>query len=224
MSYTDKDAWVDNSKILYSQYYRALSDKQHGSGEMTVKDFLNEKISFAEELAKMICRNDDVYTGYLKVLLTAGSLASAPYGFGGRAVLEEVFQYDKNKITLEIAKELQLSEKLTQSLDKDSTVGPFMEECILLNFDRILVNTDCLTPSIKQEIFDTVPLGGIPDELIQKLIETPFSPEHIDRIEKQKSQMRHVIDKLKEQNAPNIKDHLKYILSTKERDFVQICQ
>jgi len=40
MAYTEKKLWEDKSRILYSPYYSAMSDKQQATREYTEREFL----------------------------------------------------------------------------------------------------------------------------------------------------------------------------------------
>lgn len=215
MSYTDKTRWEDMNKILYSQYYSALSGKQHGTGVMTEKDFLTDKINLAEQMFSILGGQDSTF---LKILFTADSLASAPYGFGGRKALQEVYHYDKNQIVRKIAQELQLSDDLIKSLDRSSADEKSLEVILLQKLGDSVENLDRLTPEIKQEFLACASRGRISKSFMQQLRETPVSSEQATIMETQASDMHYAISKLGEGQKKN---PLKFLLKTKESDLAQ---
>lgn len=215
MSYSERDCWDDMNKVLYSPYYGALSGKQHGTGIMTAKNFLSDKIALAEQMFEMLGGKDPAI---LRLLLTADSLSASPYGFGGKDVLQGAYNFDQNQTTLKIAKELQLSDIIIESLDRSPTAKKSLETTIVESLGEPLANVDIITPEIKQEYLQHVANRKMPRDFIERLKNQPVSQEQASRIAMQESHMRHAISKLNEQQRKN---PLKYLLGTKEMDFAQ---
>jgi len=219
MSYTDEIRYQDINKVLYSPYYGALADKQHGTGIMTKKDFLADKIALAEQMFAILGGKDPEF---LKLLFTADALASAPFGFGGEKVLRENYQYDKNQITQKIAQKLQLSETLIKSLDRNSVNGDTSLEVILLHkLSDSVENLDSITPEIKEQFLACARSGKITKEFIQQLRNQTPPPEREEKVTAQEASMRYVLSKMTEQQKEN---PLKHLLRIKESDFAQLQQ
>jgi hypothetical protein len=215
MAYSLQLLWEDHNKILYSKYYGALSDKQHATGKLSQKDFLTDKINLAHEMVVLIC-NDD--SSFLDMLFTADYLSEAPFGIGGRRVLEEIYQYDKNAATLNIAREIQLSEHAIESLDNRTSPDKSAEVC-LLQFMRVLDKLDVLTPELRQELLDSAEQGYVTKELMNRLENPPITPEQEEIIKRQEACMRYAISKPLPRHYDN---PLEYWLGTKERDFAKL--
>ena len=209
MNYTDKMLYEDKSKILYSPYYAALAWRQHGTGNITAKDFLTQKIELIKLIvARYFGNNRD--TSCIEMLALADSLSTTPFGFGGEKVLKESLGYDKDKLTMIIAEELNLSEFMQNHLDRD-TPEIDASDAIIRWLDKKLEGVDLLTDEIKQEILNSS------DEDMSKVTTPPLSPEEIEKTNEQERRMEQVIKQAQKQGNPS---PLKYILSTKEKDFV----
>lgn len=216
MGYTDKMRWEDQSKILYSPYYAALADKQHGSGIMTEKEFLQRKTDIAKEMFAVIGGKDPLF---LEILFTADSLAATPYGFGGRNVLREAYQYDKNDIARKIAREIQLSDILIGSLLPSETRT--LEAILLDTLNAVLENIDVPKQEMKKELLECASAGKIARDKFLRFVEDPRPAEKAAKIAKQESDMRFVIGVLERDGVPGGGDPLMFLLGNKERNFAQ---
>jgi hypothetical protein len=217
MAYSEQLLWEDHNKILYSKYYGALSDKQHATGKLSQKDFLTDKLNLAREMLVLI-RNRDVDHSFLDMIFTADCLAEAPFGIGGRRVLEEIYQYDKNAATLNIAREIQLSDNAIECLDNRTSID-FCLEVRLLYLLRFLDKLDVLTPELRQELLDSAEQGYVTKVLMNRLENPSIAPESEEIIKRQEACMRHAISKPLPRHYDN---PLEYWLGTKERDFAQL--
>jgi hypothetical protein len=215
MCYSEQLQWEDQSKILYSNYYRALSHKQHAMGTQSQKDFLTDIINLAQEMCVIL---NSRKSEFMEILLTADSLSAAPYGIGGRRVLEEIYQYDKNAVTLNIARELQLSDFMIECLDRNTFVGKGLEISILQAVPDTLENVDVLTPEIRQVFLEAAKAGFLADEQRDRLRNQPITPEQEEIIKRQEACIRHAISKPLPRHYDN---PLEYWLGTKEWHFAQ---
>jgi len=218
MTITDKEIWENQSIIMCSRYYGALSDKQHASGITTAKDFLFATIEIAKEMFVILGGSDSIY---LELVLNANSLSAPPYGIGGRNVLQRVYQYDENEVILKIADELQLSDKIKARLRIKPSDDRSLEESIMQGLRELLATVDIITPDLKNVLINGSKRTYITEEETEKIKNHPFSPEQSMRIAEQEVNMKYVIETIERDGVPGGGDPLMYILGTKERDFAQ---
>jgi len=217
-NFTNPQTWEDMSKIMYSPYYAAMAHRQHGSGIMTEKEFLMEKIELAKAIFQASGGRD---ASYLEMLLTADSLATTPYGFGGKNIISQKYQYDHEAVILKIAQELKLSDRAQASLDKTNPTRGHMEEGILFALRHLLEGVDVLSPEVKKEYvgFMTNPSPSMSVQEFKKHLATVSAPaDQAERIMAQEEKARFVVSQMN----PNTKNPLKYLLGTKEKDFAQL--
>ena len=216
MGYTDKMMWEDKSKILYAPYYAALAHKQHGSGLISEKVFLQRKIDIAKEMFSLLGGKDP---SFLELLFTADSLAATPFGFGGRKVLKEEYAYKREKITQIIAQELQLSDTLISSLSPMENQS--LEAAILSGISPLFEAADVITEEIKQKLMKCAAMGRIRRDIEGIIAEQSLSPEQAERIAEQESRMLFAVEVLRRDGPPDGGEPLMYLLRTKEEDFAR---
>ena len=222
MNYSDQMLWEDMSRILYSRYYGALSDKQHGSGKISEQDFVQSKIKFGGEILSGLGYNSE----FLKLIFTVDSLAAAPYGIGGQNVLTDKYGYDKKKIIKKIIKEINLSDMVEDAfkiIDTDSgqPTAVYTETRLLMIFNILpLEKMDFFPKQLAEELCNYFEKKECE---IDKAIKEMLAPnaDREERISGQEEDMRYVIEVLERDGVPGGGDPLMYLLGTKERDFAQ---
>jgi len=206
---------------MYSRYYSALKEKQHGCGIITESDFLDSKEIIASSILSGLGRDDN---SYLKVLLYADSLAVPPYGTGGAEVFREQFGYNKEEHTLKIIQELGLSEEVISEMQNTASSYVTTETGIVRALRAILANSQGMTEEMEQVISldmtrrSTTTKIGIAKDLYWELNSPTLSPKQQADIEKQKIDMQRAITALRERGFQG--DIIKHILGKKESSLI----
>ena len=219
--YTRDMYYNDINRIMYSRYYSALNEKQHGCGIITESDFLDSKEIIASSILGGLGRDDN---SYLKVLLYADSLAVPPYGTGGAEVFREQFGYNQEEQTLKIIQELGLSEEVISEMQNAASSYVTTEMGIVRALRAILANSQGMTEEMEQVISldmtrrSTTTKIGIAKDLYLELNSPTLSPKQQADIEKQKIDMQRAITALRERGFQG--DIIKHILGKKESSLI----
>ena len=215
--YTRDMYYYDINKIIYSRYYGALNDKQHGCGIITESDFLCSKEEISSSILSGLGRDDD---SFLQVLLYADSLAAPPYGTGGAEVLRELFGYNQEEQTLEIIQEIGLSEEIIVEMQNAASSHITTEMGIVRALRVILANSHGVTEEMEQVISldiirrSTTAKIGVAKDLYMELNSPVLNPKQLADIEKQKSDMLRAVTVLEESGFKG--DIVKHVLGMKE--------
>jgi len=211
------DTWREMGLIMYSRYYGAMSDKQHGDGSFMEKGFLQSKIDCGVKLLNHY-GGDNIEL--LKLLLTVDSLASTPFGIGGKNVLTEKYGYNKKSVTQKIINEVGLSPFVIACFESDEFVcfesHVLQLLCQKLPIDKINYISKQFTDDLLDALINkSSKINGTINDLIV------FNDERMARISEQEEDMLYVINILERNGVPGGGDPLMYLLGTKEKDFAK---
>ena len=144
-------------------------------GTITQDSLLWAKKRMAEKIYENLGGQNPIY---LEVLLYASALATPPFGQGGAEVLKEKFGFDKDDYTLKIAKEIGLSERIIDDLDKTHPRST-KDSGIVQALDVLLDKRVGTTPELEREIVEDIKAMSddyvcVSNELLDRL--TEFKP------------------------------------------------
>ena len=220
--YTQETYFSDVNKIMYSLYYRALTQQQHGDGTNSAASFLYAK----ERIANSVLKNFGIVNSpYMEVLLKLDALPAAPFGTGGTELLTEKYGYNKTDYIVKIANELKLSDDVVSAFD-DRESGS-LQRNVLKAVNAVLEKSNGPTSESEQAIISDIstnslrtPRGSINVGVSRKLLEdcTSITPSasSLKKIAGQKEDMAEAIEKAKSKGFKG--DMVLYLLGSKETD------
>jgi len=220
--YTQESYFSDVNKIMYSLYYRALTQQQHGDGTNSAADFLHSKDRIAAAVLKSFGVED---APYMEVLLKLDASASAPFGTGGTELLTEKYGYNKADYIVKIANELELSDKVVSAFDERDNGSA--ERGVLKAINMVLERSNGPTIEREQEIASDIiansertPRGSIRISISQAIFDrcnsVTLSAASLDKIAQQKEDMDKAIKYLQSKDIKG--DLVLYLLGSKETD------